>query len=130
MIDKLFTYGTLQFADIFQRISAIQRPLRHARLSGYARYAMRGCDYPAILPQAGGVVEGVLYLGIGPAAIKRLDAFEGSEYRRELVLVEDARGRRLRAWCYILKPEYHCRLTDQPWDSEAFRQNALDRYRR
>jgi len=45
---------------------------------GYARFRVRGEQYPAILPQPGGSVEGMLLRGLTPAQLARLDEYEGA----------------------------------------------------
>ena len=44
----------------------------------YARFRVRGEQYPAILPQPGSSVEGMLLRGLTPAQLDRLDEYEGS----------------------------------------------------
>ena len=96
-----FTYGSLMWADIMARVCG--RPwgdrAAHevfdsdvAELFGHERRAIRGQDYPGLVPLEGqgppGIaVRGVLYRGLSPQEFARLDAFEGVEYERVLVRV-------------------------------------------
>lgn len=46
------------------------------------------CDYPGIIPQEGKSVLGVYVMGLDDGNMLNLDAFEGSQYRRDKVRVK------------------------------------------
>lgn len=102
MLAYLFVYGTLRRGQ----------PLHHelvtarAEFVGEARMRGRLYDlgrYPGALAEGEQVIAGELYrLSEPPAAFRRLDAVEGSEYRRSVVCV-DLAGRGRRAWAYLLR---------------------------
>lgn len=54
--------------------------IRPAVLNDYVRRKVRYADYPGIIPEKGSTVRGTLVEGLTEWDIKRLDAFEGSEY--------------------------------------------------
>lgn len=114
---NVFTYGSLMFPQVWQHVvRACYRSLP-ARLYGYARFAVRDASYPGILAVPDAVVDGVLYLGLGADDLERLDAFEGSEYRRQDVAVQTAQ-RVLPAATYVyLLPD---RLAAHEWDPGHF----------
>jgi gamma-glutamylcyclotransferase (GGCT)/AIG2-like uncharacterized protein YtfP len=99
-----------------------------ARLEGFRRAPVLGAEYPGMVPAAGGLVEGVLYLGLPATAWPRLDAFEGDEYCRSAVEVELPDGRRLTAWAYVFKPEYAARLGEGEWDFARFLETGKARF--
>ena len=97
----LFLYGTL----LDPRVLALQsgerglaRRLSCARLDGYARVRLRGTPYPTLVPRPGAETPGAV-LRAGPAALRRLAAYEGAQYRLVPVRVETRRGPvRAKAW--------------------------------
>lgn len=125
----LFCYGTLQFPAIFEAVTG--RPLEgeSAVLEGYARFRVRGEVYPGIVEAAGAHVAGVIYSGIDPAALARVDRFEGGMYRRETVRVRVSReGRIVTAETYVVRPRWRVLLTDAPWDPDDFAHRWHDAY--
>jgi gamma-glutamylcyclotransferase (GGCT)/AIG2-like uncharacterized protein YtfP len=109
----LFLYGTLLEARVLDRQAGqpgLHRRLRPARLRDQARLRLRGTPYPTLAPRRGTVTEGAV-LRAGPAAFRRLAAYEGPEYRLVPVRVETARGPcRARAW---VGPRW--RAGPEPW---------------
>jgi gamma-glutamylcyclotransferase (GGCT)/AIG2-like uncharacterized protein YtfP len=84
---KLFVYGTLMFAEIFSKVTSDTPSFSNGILKDYHRYRIRSqtgkiLPYPAIYPKEGAYVQGLL-TNISPEAIRRLDAFEDSEYARK-----------------------------------------------
>jgi len=97
----LFLYGTLLDPDVLARMSgepALVRRMRPARLDGWRRVVLRGTPYPTLIEAAGATVEGAV-LPVGPAALARLSAYEGSAYALTPLRVATARGPlRAQAW--------------------------------
>ena len=124
-VEQLFAYGTLMCLDIMQTVSGLVPRHSAAAIRDYSRRAVRGEYYPALLPESGGHVEGVLYYQIPPSAWKRLDQFEGNMYVRQLVSVEVSDGSRIAAYTYVFRPQFRMRLTAQAWDYEAFLREGL-----
>jgi gamma-glutamylcyclotransferase (GGCT)/AIG2-like uncharacterized protein YtfP len=118
----LFVYGSLMFETVWMRVVGEQSAGMPAILDGYQRYAVRDETYPAIITQPGGRVEGRLMLSLRPQQLERLDAFEGTDYRR--IDVEVRLGGRLRpAQTYLfLRAD---QLLQQPWDVEGFARTGI-----
>jgi len=95
-----------------------------AWLRDHARHPVVGEDYPGLVAHAGsGPVHGVLYTGLEPPELERLDAFEGDEYERVMVTVEvggQAGSTSLRAWVYRFRSEFASRLGAGPWSVQEF----------
>ncbi|MCU0515084.1 MAG: gamma-glutamylcyclotransferase [Anaerolineae bacterium] len=91
--EALFVYGTLRDAAVQQRLIGRTLAGTPERLTGYRRYDH--LDYPVVLPQAGGVVDGLLLL-ITPAELSAFDAYEGTTYQRVRVTLAGGRS----AWLY------------------------------
>ena len=114
----VFTYGSLMFPAVWGQIVRAPCRSRRATLTEYARYAVAGETYPGLIVQAGSAVEGVLYLDVDPADVTRLDAFEGSEYRRIAVQVRLADGTYADAQTYLFAAIH--RLHRAAWNADAF----------
>ncbi|MBL6080728.1 gamma-glutamylcyclotransferase [Belnapia sp. T18] len=97
----LFLYGSLLDPKVLAQQSGeprLARRLRPAVLPGHARRPLRGTPYPTLIRQACAVTEGAL-LRPSPAALRRLAAYEGAEYRLTPVRLLTPRGPvRARAW--------------------------------
>ena len=97
----LFLYGTLLDPEVLARQSGdrkLARRLKPARLEGYARTGLLGTPYPTLVRRPGAETRGAV-LRAGPAALRRLAAYEGPQYRLVPVRVETPRGPvRARAW--------------------------------
>lgn len=114
----VFTYGSLMFAEVWQRVVRGQYASHAATLDGYRRFAVRDETYPGIVTRAGGSVAGLVYADIDAADLARLDAFEGELYRRIDAVVTGANGHTMQVQTYLfLQP---AGLTDQPWLPESF----------
>lgn len=118
----VFTYGSLMFPAVWQRVVRGSHRSLLAVLDGYARHAVRGELYPGIVHRPDASVEGMLYLDVSEADIAVLDAFEGGEYRRERVTVRTAAGtstEKMAADTYLFLADH--RLADQAWEPQHFR---------
>lgn len=63
-------------------------------------------------------VEGVLYFDVDAQDLAALDAFEGSEYRRDQIEVVINYGETVIACTYIFMAEH--RLSGVPWEPQSF----------
>ncbi len=123
----LFVYGSLMFEPVWSLVAGAPFDAIAARLVGFERLAVRDAPYPGIVPAPGRVVDGRLCLAVPPAAVARLDAFEGAEYARIAVQVETSRGVRA-AWAYRYLDA--ARLTADVWDPGAFERRELGAFLR
>ncbi len=111
MLAYLFVYGTLR------RGEPLHGELVRANAELVGEASMRGTLYllgwyPGARPEGDQVIRGELYLLPEPrSAFRRLDAVEGGEFRRRVVLVRQAGGDTRRAWAYLLKRRPPCAVT-------------------
>lgn len=111
-----------------------------AVLADHARHKVRGVDYPAVVPEPGSSVRGVLVENLSDAAVSRLDSFEGDEYERREVHVQtvpaeqlpgassssESGARTISCQTYIwLDP---AQLLPEEWDFETFERDSLHRW--
>ena len=126
MAQHVFTYGSLMFARVWQRVVRGQHAQRAARLQGFERRAVRGRTYPAIVACGGGTVDGRLYLDVDDDDLHRLDVFEGDEYERQTLTVRllDGSAHGVTAQAYAWRDPSGLLIHD--WDSAWFERHALD----
>lgn len=118
MACHVFTYGSLMFPQVWQRVVQGDYRSEPACLTGFARFAIAGETYPGMVAQAGASVMGVLYFNVGQHDMAALDAFEGEDYRRDTVSVALESGGTVDAQTYIyLQPK---KMLPSPWAPEAF----------
>jgi len=123
-----FTYGTLMTQEIMDHVAGCTIPGVPAWLADYARYQVRGEDYPGLLPCPGKVLSGVLYRDLPDDAWHRLDAFEGEMYYRAEVRVRLADDTEQEALTYMFKPGWRALLLPEEWDPEHFREEGRLRF--
>jgi len=106
------------FPEVWQRVVRGDYRSAPARLDGHARFEITGETYPGMIASPGANVVGVLYFDVSPTDMAALDAFEGTEYRRDAVRVVLESGEAVEAGTYIyLLPQ---KLSGSPWLPAAF----------
>ncbi|MCC5845187.1 MAG: gamma-glutamylcyclotransferase [Verrucomicrobia bacterium] len=114
-MDRLFVYGTLQYPELLEHLLGRVPPHRAARLEGYARYTVRGADYPGIIPEEGARTDGLILSGIQTREWERLDQYEDDLYERRCVTPTLEDGGRITAFAYIIPDHNRHALSRQPW---------------
>ena len=94
----------------------------------WARYRVRGSEYPGIIQQPDSVVTGKVYWGLDEVAMEKLDQFEGDKYERVLVQVTLADGSLEEAYAYAIREDCQKMLSTDPWDFDRFLQNGLEKF--
>ncbi|MDR3630408.1 MAG: gamma-glutamylcyclotransferase [Desulfocapsaceae bacterium] len=119
-MENFFAYGSLMCGDILSAV--VGQPHRHrlAVLPDYRRFSVKNEQYPAVVPNSGHSVPGLVYHDITPAEWGRLDRFEQERYDRRLVRIFTEDGCRMQAWCYVFRPEFRLELTGRNWDFGQF----------
>lgn len=125
----LFTYGTLTFPEVWDRISVGKFPSRPAVLRGYAMYRVKDAVYPGIVRgDSQSEVPGVLYDDLDEDTLFELDTYESSFYERLPVQVVLEDGSEVECHAYIVPDSRRDLLTDELWDKEWFRTHELNHY--
>jgi gamma-glutamylcyclotransferase (GGCT)/AIG2-like uncharacterized protein YtfP len=125
---SLFTYGTLQCEELMAALTGARLQSAPACLRDHRRGLLFDRNYPGIMPDAGIDVEGDVYMGLDPDALRLIDCFESDEYDRVEVTVELASGEARAAFAYVLRPSCRGLMSEVPWDLAAFREKDLERY--
>ena len=89
-------------------------------LHEYQRKSIKVETFPGIVTCSGATTLGRLYNNLSSAAWKRLDLFEGDQYRREIVEVKLEKGNFEPAQTYVLKSEFADRFSSENWDFADF----------
>jgi gamma-glutamylcyclotransferase (GGCT)/AIG2-like uncharacterized protein YtfP len=124
----LFTYGSLMFPAVWRRVSGEKNPASPASLEGWVARRVIGDIFPVLVAAPGHTTRGLVYHNVSDLAQKRLDAFEGSLYRRVNVVVTLDDGGALEADTYALAPAFAARASDVLWEAAAFEKNDLQRF--
>jgi len=119
---RLFFFGTLMDDEVRRAVVGRAIAVAPAWASGFRRVFVAGRDYPMLLRRAGGRVDGVLTGALETAAIRRLDAYEGREYRLGPIRAECG-GELVAAFAYFCRPGVVA--GDRDWRFEDWEQ--LDR---
>ncbi len=125
----VFTYGSLMYRAVWERVIPGAHPARGGAIHGYVRRRITNEVYPALVgagPES--TVRGVVYADVSESELATVDRFEdeGELYRRIPVSVALDDGTVLEAWAYVfLHPE---RVDDSPWDVEQFEAQGLETF--
>jgi gamma-glutamylcyclotransferase (GGCT)/AIG2-like uncharacterized protein YtfP len=120
----IFTYGSLMFAPVWQRVVSGTYTSSTATLHDYQRLAVKGEEYPVALAATGHSIDGVLYYAVHAQDVAHLDAFEGDYYTRIAVQVITNDGEAITAQVYVLKAEFGHIAAAQAWDVTQFAQGG------
>jgi gamma-glutamylcyclotransferase (GGCT)/AIG2-like uncharacterized protein YtfP len=123
---NLFTYGSLMFPLVWQRV--VQHEYRSAlgTIHGFRRLAVRDKEHPALVIAKGSApIEGRVYFDVSDEDIARLDQFETHRYARVGVAVT-IDGKAIVADAYLALN--HEELADVDWDVAKFERAGLQRF--
>jgi gamma-glutamylcyclotransferase (GGCT)/AIG2-like uncharacterized protein YtfP len=126
----LFVYGTLLFPEILHLLLGRLPVSSEAVLPGYHRFSIHDGPcvraYPAVFPQPGAEVHGLLLHGLSPAEQAVLDAYEDDDYIKTAVTVVQ-KGEMTDANVYVWHTGKKGQLRGT-WDAEQFRAQNLQTY--
>ena len=75
----LFCYGTLQSPLVMKAVTGQAFSGKEATLYNWARYRVRGSEYPGIIQQPDSVVTGKRKWGQDEVAMEKLDKIKGEQ---------------------------------------------------
>ena len=126
---RLFTYGSLMFADVWDRIVGRSFATSPAELHGFDIFRVRGATYPGIVAAAStSRVAGIVYHRLDDPTLLRIDEFESEFYRRQRVHVVDASGQCLPCWAYVVPAQSAELLSEDRWTASWFEQHGLTEF--
>jgi gamma-glutamylcyclotransferase (GGCT)/AIG2-like uncharacterized protein YtfP len=123
----VFTYGSLMFPSVWERVVEGRYCRVEAIVEGYQRYEVHGETYPGMIAATGQSVRGAVYFDVCERDLAALDAFEGADYRRDELTAVLAGGEKMPVAAYVYLPTQ--RLSGQVWRPDEFPiQQFLDTY--
>jgi gamma-glutamylcyclotransferase (GGCT)/AIG2-like uncharacterized protein YtfP len=126
---NLFTYGTLMYEPVWQKVVGKTFQTQNGVLWGFAAYKVRRDVYPAII-KAGDddSVPGLIYFDIDKASLDTLDRFEGEFYDRKIVDVITDGSQPVSCHAYVIKPAHFDILDCDTWSAEWFEERGLKKF--
>lgn len=134
-LNAVFVYGSLMFDPVWGKVVQGSYQSFPAIALNFVRLAVPGETYPAAVPRQGASIHGMVWQDVSVRDLERLDAFEGPEYRRELIEVtpqsctgvnEQALAP-YQAWVYLWNQLELLDLS-KPWDLELFKSEGLPQF--
>jgi hypothetical protein len=128
---RYFFYGTLIDPQVLHAVLRHPVPAsrrRNATLPGYRRVFRRNADYPILVPDPAGIVDGIIVNGLTVADTTRLAAYEGPEYLLACLPVRTAGGASVRAAVFL--PDQTCPASAREWTLDEWRQRYRARFLR
>ncbi len=123
-MEHLFAYGTLMCEDIMEQVAGYRLAYESGTLKGFSRRSVKGEDYPALVLQETGYVDGVVYRNVPNTVWERLDRFEGEMYARQSVHIDLKDGSALLVVTYVVRPEFLNYVDQFEWDFDEFFRNG------
>ena len=128
---SLFAYGTLMFAEVWQRIGIGEFQSQPATLKGFAVYRLCDSVLPGMLQTSDSdQTSGLIYHGLDEDTLFELDAYESDLYQRIAVQATAIDGRAIECQAYVIPKSHRQAVSDEPWDATWFEQHELKNYRR
>jgi gamma-glutamylcyclotransferase (GGCT)/AIG2-like uncharacterized protein YtfP len=124
---NLFVYGSLMYEQVWRKLITGEFERRAAHLSGFRRLKIKDEDYPGLI-RGIGTVHGVVWLGLDNQALKRIDDFEASFYRRISGVVIDEAGVEILAEFFVIKESDRSVLEEAEWDPVEFERHGLSHF--
>lgn len=126
----LFTYGTLELAEVYQAITGQHKAGMPAVLPDYARYILRDAAYPGIINRSGEQTKGTLYLNVDPVAMRKIEHYEDTCYIKQQVMVQTEDQQQYEAWAFVIPADKPQLLSDKNWDQQHFVKHHLPTFLR
>ncbi len=117
---NLFAYGTLMWPEVLESVIGRRPAAEPAVLAGFRRQRVKGEHYPVMVRLAESAVEGMLYRGLTDEEFRHLDLFEGAEYDRAGVHVNETP-----AIAYLLSHDWKHIADAQAWEPEQLKPEHL-----
>ncbi|KAM0418723.1 hypothetical protein ACHAPT_012321 [Fusarium lateritium] len=131
----LFVYGTLRALPFLAWAltgdtsnTSVVAPLAHpAKVHGYARYAVKHSDCPAVVRHSDetSTVDGYLLVLETTSQRKKLDDFEGEAYKVTAVSVELEDGSMVDGDMYVWDGDMSA-VSTEPWELDTFVKERLE----
>lgn len=124
----LFTYGTLMFPEVWERIDVGNFQSEPATLPGFAIYRVKDAVFPGIVrAEPSDQVNGLVYFDLDEESLFELDAYESDLYERVPVIAASEHGP-IECTAYVIPDSNRGALTSEVWDAKWFAEHQLEKY--
>lgn len=125
-MQNIFVYGTLLSTEIITKLTGKTFKTIPAILSGFKKYCVKDCDYPAIIQMDDSSISGKVLENVDDESLKVISFYEGDEYVKQKVTVLINNGyKEVIAFIWVKGTE--C-LENREWDLHYFQKNKLKYY--
>jgi hypothetical protein len=125
---NIFVYGPLMFPEVMQAVVGRNFSFREGEVRGYVRVGVRDESQAAMIPFPDTLTQGIVYVEVDQAALKRMDTFFGKLFERVEVNIETDSGDWIEAETHVFKVSKRKLLTAKPWDENEFREKHLAKF--
>jgi gamma-glutamylcyclotransferase (GGCT)/AIG2-like uncharacterized protein YtfP len=125
---NIFTYGTLMSRDVWNKIISGNYKSEKGILAGYERKKIINKSYPGLIESPDEKTSGIIYFDVDEDDLKKLDSFEGDEYKKIKVKVKTIKNKKIICIAYLYKKKYKKFLSDEKWSFESFLNNDLENF--
>ncbi|MES0873733.1 gamma-glutamylcyclotransferase family protein [Sinimarinibacterium thermocellulolyticum] len=115
----LFVYGSLLVPAVLRALLDRVPMLAAAELAEHRRCALRGQDFPGLVPASGARTCGAV-IAVGVRELAYLDDWESDFFERSAVTVHMTDGSVLAAQAYLLAPAHRHLATTRTWTLHDF----------
>lgn len=130
MTYSLFTYGTLEIAEIMQRVTGKNFRTDSAVLMNYGRYKIKDEVYPGVIKEMGSKTPGTIYYGLDECDLQNIDRYEDVCYQRINLPVRITDSNQVDAMVYVIKEQHRELLSGYAWDKDYFVKHELAAFKR
>ena len=125
-MQNIFVYGTLLSPAILENLTGKSLKTSSAVLSGYKRYCVKNCDYPALIRKDGSITNGLIIENAEDSTLAVLSFYEGDEYEiRKVIVLLNGKPENALTFIWEKGNEY---LEKQEWDLHHFEKTSLEYY--
>lgn len=125
-MQNVFIYGTLLSPAILEKLTGKSFKTSSAVLSGYKRYCIKNCDYPAIIRVDGSKTNGLIIEKTDDLTLAVLSFYEGDEYEiKKVIVLLNGKPENALTFVWVKGNEA---LDDEEWDFQHFEKNSLEYY--
>lgn len=125
-MSNVFVYGTLQSTEIVKKLTGKSFKSTPAVLTGYKRYCVKDCDYPAIIQQNDAQTTGLILENVDDLSLDIISFYEGDEYERKKVTVHmNGKFKDVLTFVWVYENVF---LENKVWNLHYFERTLLDHY--
>lgn len=124
---NLFVYGCLLAPEVVERVTGRSFRSEEGVLHGYMGLRLKRSPDAALVPFPDTQVEGLVYFDVDGESLRRIDVFQGPDFKREEINVQTGSDQWAEAETHVFKLRERRRLTAKSWDETEFREKHLAR---